>query len=178
MHPSPSPSKGRRPRGTGAACSCPHGQQGQDPDVLSQGPVLVLKCHSPRGGLGSSGHASRRRRGQPCCCGHVSLPSGWQASTGEPQPPARPPWAAVLIAASPAGNGSRWGMAPCGDGDMATGCSFPRAGAVPRPPCSLGRRYRAPGTERRGVRSRAGPGIAGAGAATGRNTWHAHTAHG
>lgn len=90
----------------GAACSCPHRQEGQDPDVLSQGPVLVLKCHSPRGGLGSSGHASRRRRGQPCCCGHVSLPSGWLASTGEPQPPAQLPWAAVLIAASPAGNGS------------------------------------------------------------------------
>lgn len=54
----------------GAVCSCQH-QEGPDPDVLIQGPVLVLSQSKGRDKLLGSG--TMQRRGHPCWHRHMSL---------------------------------------------------------------------------------------------------------
>lgn len=73
-YPLPSPHEGGVPRGMGTVCSCQHRQEGPDPDVLIQGPVLVLSQSKERDRLLGSG--TTHRRGHPCWHGHMSLSLG------------------------------------------------------------------------------------------------------
>lgn len=76
--PTAHPHEGGVPRGTGTVCSCQHRQEGPDPDLLIQGPVLVLSQSKGRDRLLGSG--TTHRRGHPCWHGHMASEDPRQAT--------------------------------------------------------------------------------------------------